>query len=224
MKYEEIVYQIVLQQKKPPRPYLQWNLHFLSHRYFKLVLKNEESNLQNVAHPVTIEYNFFILNTEGVRVIWSKGLHSFPNSGNLYIETGMMYMEDYDGYLTDEAHFTMHCKIVTWINRKTTTGEFSRELPVVLPNNDELINDLSGLFGNEKHSDVLFDIRGQQFKAHKNILSARSSVFSEMFQHEGLEASHQVNIQDILIPKCFRKSFVSFTAAICLQQKWMLWG
>jgi speckle-type POZ protein len=91
----------------------------------------------------------------------------------------------------------MHCKIVTWINRKTTTGEFSRELPVVLPNNDELINDLSGLFGNEKHSDVLFDIRGQQFKAHKNILSARSSVFSEMFQHEGLEASHQVNIQDI---------------------------
>lgn len=85
VKYEEIVYQIVLQQKKPPRPYLQWNLHFLSHRYFKLVLKNEESNLQNVAHPVTIEYNFCILNSEGVRVIWSKGLHSFPNSGNLII-------------------------------------------------------------------------------------------------------------------------------------------
>lgn len=193
VKYEEIVSDSFAAKETP---YLQWNLHFLSHRYFKLVLKNEESNFQNVAHPVTIEYNFFILNSEGVRVIWSKGLHSFPNSGNLYIETGM-YMKDYDGYLTDEAHFTMHCKIVTWINRKTTTGEFARELPVVLPNNDELINDLSGLFGNEKYSDVVFDIRGQQFKAHKNILSARSSVFSEMFQHEGLEASHQVNIQDI---------------------------
>ena len=43
------------------------------------------------------------------------------------------------------------------------------------------------LFESMEHSDVTFNVRGKQFQAHKNILTARSPVFAAMFQHQSEE-------------------------------------
>lgn len=46
-----------------------------------------------------------------------------------------------------------------------------------------IIDDLAKLRQNADYSDILITVGGREFKAHKNILAARSTVFSSMFQH-----------------------------------------
>lgn len=47
-------------------------------------------------------------------------------------------------------------------------------------------------------SDVVLNVKGKEFKAHKMILSARSKVFSAMFTHDMKERKEgKVNIEDI---------------------------
>jgi speckle-type POZ protein len=47
-------------------------------------------------------------------------------------------------------------------------------------------------------SDVILNIRGREFPAHKNILATRSEVFAAMFQHPMKEkATNHIEIEDI---------------------------
>jgi speckle-type POZ protein len=49
-----------------------------------------------------------------------------------------------------------------------------------------------------RFSDVILNIRGREFPAHKNILAARSEVFAAMLQHPMKEQStNQIEIEDI---------------------------
>ena len=47
-------------------------------------------------------------------------------------------------------------------------------------------------------ADITFTCDGEEFPAHRNILGARSDVFSAMFQHNGTQeaGTNQVDIQD----------------------------
>ena len=45
-----------------------------------------------------------------------------------------------------------------------------------------IVNDLSGLLKNGNLSDVVLVIGGKEFRGHKSILGARSSVFAQLFQ------------------------------------------
>ena len=57
---------------------------------------------------------------------------------------------------------------------------------------------LQGLFDDMKFSDVIFNIRGREFPAHKIILAARSEVFAAMFQHPTTEnLTNKIKIEDI---------------------------
>ncbi|XP_040827455.1 speckle-type POZ protein-like isoform X3 [Ochotona curzoniae] len=47
-----------------------------------------------------------------------------------------------------------------------------------------LAEDLGNLWENTRFTDCSFFVRGQEFKAHKSVLAARSPVFNAMFEHE----------------------------------------
>uniref|UniRef100_A0A1I8MB33 BTB domain-containing protein n=1 Tax=Musca domestica TaxID=7370 RepID=A0A1I8MB33_MUSDO len=71
---------------------------------------------------------------------------------------------------------------------------FEEVLPI-----SKIKKDLAKLLTDEKFSDVTLVGRGgMQFRAHKNILSARSEVFAAMFDNEFLEnKANSVSIDDI---------------------------
>ncbi|UYV69649.1 SPOPL [Cordylochernes scorpioides] len=62
---------------------------------------------------------------------------------------------------------------------------------------DRWIEDMESLIGSQKFSDVVLKADGHEIKAHKNILAARSPVFSAMFEHEMKESKESlVEIED----------------------------
>lgn len=61
-----------------------------------------------------------------------------------------------------------------------------------------LSDDMSELFENSNFSDVTLTCGNKEFRMHKAILSARSAVFSAMFDSQMLEGiSNKVNIEDV---------------------------
>ena len=68
-----------------------------------------------------------------------------------------------------------------------------------------LITHLEKLFGGMHLSDIIFNIDGREFPAHKNILAARSEVFAAMFQHPTKEnLTNRITIEDVE-PKVFHE-------------------
>ena len=62
----------------------------------------------------------------------------------------------------------------------------------------QLVRDIGALFGNKDFCDVKLTVKGKDFHAHKNVLSARSSVFSAMFKYRMAEnVNNTVDITDI---------------------------
>lgn len=61
-----------------------------------------------------------------------------------------------------------------------------------------LDDDLDKFFQNQDFCDVVFSVAGEEFPAHKQIISARNDVFAKMFRSEMVEKKHgKVEISDI---------------------------
>ena len=58
---------------------------------------------------------------------------------------------------------------------------------------------MAKLLDNGRHSDVIFVVDGTDIPAHKNILSATSSVFERMFEHENTKEAQEgkVMVEDV---------------------------
>ncbi|XP_022425347.1 speckle-type POZ protein-like isoform X5 [Phocoena sinus] len=68
-----------------------------------------------------------------------------------------------------------------------------------------LADDLGNLWENTRFTDCSFFVRGQEFKAHKSVLAARSPVFNAMFEHEMEESKkNRVEINDV-DPEVFKE-------------------
>ncbi|XP_044015086.1 speckle-type POZ protein-like [Aphidius gifuensis] len=65
--------------------------------------------------------------------------------------------------------------------------------------NHPSISGLPSYLENERFSDIILEVDGKEFKAHKMILSLKSPVFSAMFDHESMKESrdNRVVIKDI---------------------------
>ncbi|KAL5285433.1 SPOPL.2 family protein [Megaselia abdita] len=62
----------------------------------------------------------------------------------------------------------------------------------------QIVDDFTRLLSDYRYSDVMLGAEGLHYKAHKAILSARSPIFSAMFDHDMVEReSNTVNIPDI---------------------------
>jgi speckle-type POZ protein len=88
-----------------------------------------------------------------------------------------------------------HVKIVEIVGLSVSPGDSS---VFSVDCSGGLSTHLDGLFNSMQFSDVILNIRGREFPAHKNILAARSEVFAAMFKHPMREQStYQIKMEDI---------------------------
>ena len=64
------------------------------------------------------------------------------------------------------------------------------------------------LLDNMEGSDVIFDVAGEKFHAHKLVLSARSPFFRSKFFDDGVEENEQEIAISDLEPKVFKVIFI----------------
>jgi len=96
----------------------------------------------------------------------------------------------------DELHIL--CEVSYEANGNITTGYSLPYLPSVLSQCGGIVDHFQQLFCNKSLCDVIIDVQGQTFEAHKLILAARSPVFHVMFQSDLIEKrTNTLEIQDI---------------------------
>lgn len=71
---------------------------------------------------------------------------------------------------------------------------------------DKLSEDFLDLFGQKENCDVTLKVKDKEYKAHRSVLIARSSVFAATFKHDKLEKQTGV----ITIEDCDPESFEEF--------------
>ena len=97
-----------------------------------------------------------------------------------------------------DGSLTFCCKIYTHLKKEPTSSSAADPSVFTVDCSGGLSTHLDGLFNNMQFSDVILNIRGREFPAHKNILATRSEVFAAMFKHPTKENSNnQVKIEDI---------------------------
>ncbi|XP_015924867.1 TD and POZ domain-containing protein 3-like [Parasteatoda tepidariorum] len=87
------------------------------------------------------------------------------------------------------------------VNEVIQDSEVDKETPKIVSFTDslstkDLIDDFSNLLEKGLHSDVTLAVKGNDFPAHRAILSARSPIFAAMFEHDTKEKEE--NIIDIV--------------------------
>ena len=96
-----------------------------------------------------------------------------------------------------DGSLTFYCKILTHVKMEPTSSSADPSVFTV-DCTGGLSSHLEELFNDKQFSDVILNIRGREFPAHKNILATRSEVFAAMFQHPMKEkATNHIEIEDI---------------------------
>ena len=87
---------------------------------------------------------------------------------------------------------TLCCKIFSHVKNKPVLPADSQGFVMDC---SKLMLHLKGLFNGMQFSDVMFNIHGHEFRAHKFNLAARSEVFSDMFQSASAEHNFTTHIE-----------------------------
>ncbi|XP_048537772.1 BTB/POZ and MATH domain-containing protein 3-like [Triticum urartu] len=114
-------------------------------------------------------------------LVTSKRLDPVSPSGNMWGYPKFIKREELERseHLKNDA-FTVRCDVVV-INEIRTEVAATRSQFVVVPQSN-LIHHLGDLLKSEKGADVVFEVGGVKFPAHRCVLAARSPVFSaELF-------------------------------------------
>jgi speckle-type POZ protein len=149
--------------------------------------------LVNFDEPVQVKMS--ILNKRG-----KKALQKMLELAEISFETGFYFSKkeiiESDCQQSDGS-LTFCCKILTHVKKELTSSPADPSVFTV-DCSGGLSTHLDGLFNNMQFSDVILNIHGRKFPAHKLILATRSEVFAAMFQHPTKEnLSNQIEIQDI---------------------------
>lgn len=143
----------------------------------------------NVTFCIINKKNKIVLKAETARRNFKKcpswGFHKFVVRNDLNDKA--------KNWLTD-GRLTIMCEIKTDISDCVAgqNNDTQREMRL------HEFNKFEKLLDSENFSDVIFNVDGKQFHAHKNILANQSSVFAAMFKHEMMEKQcNVVEIKDI---------------------------
>uniref|UniRef100_G3WQ43 Speckle type BTB/POZ protein like n=1 Tax=Sarcophilus harrisii TaxID=9305 RepID=G3WQ43_SARHA len=111
-------------------------------------------------------------------------------------------LDEANGLLPDDK-LTLFCEVSVVqdsVNISGQTNTNTLKVPEC-----RLAEDLGNLWETTRFTDCSFFVRGQEFKAHKSVLAARSLVFNAMFEHEMEESKkNRVEINDV-DPEVFKE-------------------
>uniref|UniRef100_A0A8C5M987 Speckle type BTB/POZ protein like n=1 Tax=Leptobrachium leishanense TaxID=445787 RepID=A0A8C5M987_9ANUR len=111
-------------------------------------------------------------------------------------------LDEANGLLPDDK-LTLFCEVSVVqdsVNISGQSGTNNLKVPEC-----QLAEDLGHLWETTRFTDCSLYVGGQEFKAHKAILAARSPVFSAMFEHEMEESNkNRVDIHDV-DPEVFKE-------------------
>ncbi|XP_032752881.1 TD and POZ domain-containing protein 2-like [Rattus rattus] len=150
--------------------------------------------------PVWAKVQFWIINTQGEKYLITKisnGLRFLPNQ---YWGYKKFILRDFLLYhrhwLLPEYQFTLCCN-VSIVGPPCSMHAENMRLSIKDPR-QMLVNDIGKRWENSLFTDCSLVVSGQEFRAHKAILAARSPVFRAMFEHEMLESLiNCIEIHDI---------------------------
>ncbi len=178
-------------------PDSKWNLG-LSDEKTKMSLRvwhyNSSGQNVNIADPVLVKISIF--NKKNMKVL--QEISSFqPNSKVLPFKLIKEMVISKSDCQEENGSYTFACKILS--HKKKESSVSSTDPPGIAMNcSNGLITHLEKLFGGMHLSDIIFNIDGREFPAHKSILAARSEVFAAMFQHPTKEnLTNQITIEDV---------------------------
>ena len=140
-----------------------------------------------------MEANWGILDTKGTVMYKVRHRHiftKFPDTqGSYNFVSQTSLMEKY----VKEDNLTLNCKLIYEVSNISLKAKVPRlDLP-----EEHIAQHLGQLFSSGRMSDVTFILGTQKFKAHKIVLSARSQVFSEMFENNGkVSSTKTLKIED----------------------------
>ena len=151
-----------------------------------------------ILEPVLVK--IAILNAKGKKIA-EQMITTQPN--DIYVKFKFKKENIKSQSQQDDSSHTICCKILWHVKLTSTTSTDSPLL--AMDCSSGLITQLEGLFDRMEFSDVVFNIGGREFPAHKNILASRSEVFAAMFQHPTTEnLTNKIKIEDIE-PEIFRE-------------------
>ena len=148
-----------------------------------------------------MEANFCILDLNGT-VLYSRlfqtTLTKFPA---LWGWPNFVSQKDLLEKYVKEDSLTLNCKLTYEVENNISLQAKVPRLEE--PDEDHITRQLGVLLNTGRMSDISFVIERQKFKAHKNILSTRSQIFSEMFEINGMVSP----LETLKIEDCEPKVF-----------------
>lgn len=114
-------------------------------------------------------------------------------------------LDEANGLLPDDK-LTLFCEVSVVQDSVNISGQSNTNM-LKVPE-CQLSDDLGNLWEGSRFTDCSLFVGGQEFKAHKSILAARSPVFNAMFEHKMEESKkNRVDISDVE-PDVFREMMV----------------
>ncbi|XP_065203291.1 speckle-type POZ protein-like isoform X3 [Planococcus citri] len=103
----------------------------------------------------------------------------------------LMKCSDLKSYLLPEGELKIHFKIAFIRDTITASNHFPLD-------ESNLTHDFEKLFNDEDSSDIIIDVNGKKFPAHKSILAVNSPVFQAMFKNDLMKNQQsRIEINDI---------------------------
>ena len=157
--------------------------------------------------PVWAKYEFWIINSQGEKYQSMKRTNVVSFQKNQYRGFKKFILRDFllsnPPWLLPEDQLTLCCQ-VSIVGTFFNTPE-QNITPAIKDPRHMIADDLGELWENSLCTDCCLFVAGQEFRAHKAILAARSPVFRAMFEHEMVERlTNRVDIND-LDPKVFKE-------------------
>ncbi|XP_075835309.1 speckle-type POZ protein-like [Microtus pennsylvanicus] len=162
--------------------------------------------LSSPKSPIKAEIKFWIINAKGEKYEPVTSLEDFSflpgyqRGYRLFVLRD--FLLDHSRCLLPEDHFTLYCMGIL-APYSYRIPDDSTEPRIQVPKG-LLGDDLGKLWKNSSFTDCCLVVAGQEFRAHKAILAARSPVFRAMFEHDTEESrKNRIEIHD-LKPEVFK--------------------
>ncbi|XP_031661770.1 speckle-type POZ protein-like A isoform X1 [Oncorhynchus kisutch] len=149
---------------------------------------------------VRAKFKFSLLNTkrEETKAMESQRAYRFVQGKDWgfkkFIRRDFL-LDEANGLLPDDK-LTLFCEVSVVQDSVNISGQSNMNM-LKVPE-CQLSDDLGNLWQCSRFTDCSLYVGGQEFKAHKSILAARSPVFNAMFEHEMEESKkNRVDISDV---------------------------